>query len=142
MLKVFFIGESAIDNGGPRREYFQLLQHDIACKSGVFTGWPDHVTPLHNVEALARNKFYVIGKMLATALVQGGQPPVYFAGAVADFLVFDRVKSSVEENDIADFEIRTCLRKVGIVCYLHKRVYNYTVDVLFMRHSNNDVFPR
>ena len=91
MLKVMFIGESAVDDGGPQREYFQLLQHDIACKSGLFGGWPNHV-PLHNVSALAHNKFYTIGKMLVTTIVQGGQPPLYFAGAVADFLVYKRYK--------------------------------------------------
>ena len=105
------MGESAVD-GGPRWEYFQLLQHDIACKSGLFGGWPDHVVPIHNVDALIHKKYYVVGKMLATALVQGGQPPVFFAGAVADFLVFETVKSPVNLDDILDFEVRQCLQKV------------------------------
>ena len=39
------------------------------------------------------NGFSFIGKLIATALVQGGQPPVYFAGAVADFIVFSTVKT-------------------------------------------------
>lgn len=121
MLKVMFIGESAVDDGGPQREYFQLLQHDIACKSGLFGGWPNHV-PLHNVSALAHNKFYTIGKMLVTTIVQGGQPPLYFAGAVADFLVFDRVRSPVNLDDIADYEVRQCLQKVQMcVCVLGGR---------------------
>ena len=42
--------------------------------------------------------------MLATALVQGGQPLVYFACPVADFLVFDRVRSPVDLDDNDDFE--------------------------------------
>ena len=50
MLKVVFVGESAIDDGGPRCEIFQLLLHDIACQSGLFGGWPDHV------DALSRKK--------------------------------------------------------------------------------------
>ena len=63
--------------------------------------------------------------MIATALVQGRQPPVYFASAVADFLIFNRVKSPVDTNDIADFEVRQCLKKVcvhytsEVVCYIH-----------------------
>ena len=117
MLKVIFIGESAVDDSGPRREYFQLLQHDVACKSGLFGGWPDHVVLLHNVEALSRSKYFVIGKMLATSLVQSGQPPVYFADAVADFLVFDRVKNPVNVDDITDFEVKASLQKVCVcVC--------------------------
>jgi hypothetical protein len=116
MLKVVFVGECAIDDGGPRREYFQLLLHAIACHSGLFGGWPNHVVPLHNIDALSRSKFFVIGKMLATALVQGGQPPVYFACPVADFLVFDRVRSPVDLDDIDDFDVRQSLQKVYIVC--------------------------
>ena len=106
MLKVCFVGESAIDDGGPRREFFQLLLNAIASKSGLFQGYPCHVVPCHNVDALVQNKYFVVGKMIATAIVQGGQPPVYFAGAVADFLVFDSVKSPVDIEDIADFGIR------------------------------------
>ena len=103
ILRVTFVGESAVDNGGLRQGYFQLLQHDIACKSGLFGGWLDHVVPNHNVDALIHNKYYVVGKMLATALVQGGQPPVFFVGAVADFLVVETVKSPVNLDNIPDF---------------------------------------
>lgn len=71
---------------------------------------------VHNVDALIHNKYYVVGKMLATVLVQGGQPPVFFAGAVADFLVFKTVKSSVNLDDIPDFEVRQCLQKVCRLC--------------------------
>lgn len=123
MLKVLFIGESAVDDGGPRREYFQLLQHDIACKSGLFGGWPSNVVPIHNVNALARNRFHIVGKMLATCLVQGGQPPVYFAAAVADFLVFSRVRGPHCLDDIGDFEVRQCLNKVCCL-YTHISIQN------------------
>ncbi len=115
MLKIIFLGEAAIDDGGPRREFFQLLLNDIAKRSGLFIGWPDHVVPLHNVEALGHNKFYVVGKMLAISIIQGGQPPVYFSSPVADFMVYDRVNSSVDIEDIPDFQVRQELYKV----YLH-----------------------
>ena len=59
----------------------------------MFGSYPNHVVALHNVDSLVHNKYYIIGKMIATALVQGGKPPVYFAGAVADFIVFSTVKS-------------------------------------------------
>ena len=38
ILPVTFVGESAVDDGGPRREYFKLLQYDNACKSSLFGG--------------------------------------------------------------------------------------------------------
>ena len=58
---------------------------------GLFYGWPDHAIPIHNVEAVATNKFYLVGKMISTCLVQGGQPPVCFSAAVADYLVCDEI---------------------------------------------------
>ena len=75
MLQVTFVGEAIVDDGGPRREYFNLLQQSTACTSGLFVGWPHNIVPIHNVDALML-KHYVVGKMLATALVQGGEPPV------------------------------------------------------------------
>ncbi len=114
ILKVKFVGESAIDDGGPRREFFKLIIPAIANKSGMFGGYPSHVIPLHNVDALIRNKYFIVGKMIATAIVQGGQPPVYFAGAVADFIVFNSVKSLVDLEDIDDFEVRQPLEKVQV----------------------------
>ena len=120
ILKVRFIGDSAIDDGGPRREFFQLLIQAIANKSGMFSGYPSHVVPLHDVDALIRNKYFIVGKMIAAGIVQGGQPPVYFANAVADFIVFNSVKSSVDIQDIADIEIRHSLEKVrGKFCTNH-----------------------
>ena len=42
MLKVCFIGEpAAIDDGGPRREFFSLLTREIFRTSGLFSGWPN-----------------------------------------------------------------------------------------------------
>ena len=71
-LKVVFVGESSVDSGGPRRELFQLLMKEAFTKSGIFAGWPNNVVPSHNVEAVAINKYYIVGKMIATSLVQSG----------------------------------------------------------------------
>ena len=57
LLKVTFIGEPSVDDGGPRRELFTLLMRELFVKSGLFTGWPEHVVPVHNVPALVDNKF-------------------------------------------------------------------------------------
>ena len=111
MLKVRFIGEEAVDTGGPRREFFHLLIREMFTSS-LFRGYPNHTLPLHNVEAVASNKFYTIGKMLATCIVQGGEAPVCFSKAVADYLVYDEVRSPVCLDDIADKEVQESLQKV------------------------------
>ena len=75
--------------------------------------------PLHNIDAVATNKYYVVGKMLASCLVQGGQPPVCFAHVVADYLVYDQVRSISCIEDIPDYEVQqfmlqpaTCMLQV------------------------------
>ena len=95
--------------------------NEIFTKSSLFSGAPDHVVPRHCVEAVTSNKFLVIGKMLATCLIQGGQAPACFAQAVADFIVYDCIRSPVCLEDIPDYEVRSNLQKVYyyIMCYVY-----------------------
>ena len=93
MLKVHFIGEGAVDEGGPRREFFHLLIQEIFSKSGFFDGFPERVILLHDVTGIANNTYYIIGKMISTCIIQGGEAPTCFASAVADYLVYREIKS-------------------------------------------------
>ena len=116
ILKVIFVGEPCVDEGGPRREFFQLALKEIFAHSGLFSGWPFNVLPLHNVEAVANNRFYVIGKLIATCLVQGGQPPACFAAAAAEYLTYGEVKCNPSLEDIPDSIVQQKLLKVYIGC--------------------------
>ena len=58
-----------------------------------FTGYLDHVIPLHNVEAVVDNRFCTFGKMIVTSIIQGGEVPVCFAKPVADYIVNKEVSS-------------------------------------------------
>ncbi len=58
--------------------------------------------------------YYIFGKIIATCIVQGGEAPACFAEAVADYLVFDKVQSPVDVDDIPDLEVRSCLHQVSI----------------------------
>ena len=51
ILKVEFFNDSAVDDGGPRREFFHLLMHEIF-KSSLFAGFPYNVVPVHNIKAV------------------------------------------------------------------------------------------
>lgn len=99
---------------GPRREFFQLLMHDIF-KSSLFAGFPG------SCEAVSDNTYYVVGKMIATCIIQGGEVPACFAQAVADYLVMDRVVSPVCLGDIPDYEIReyVIIRPEHLQCILY-----------------------
>lgn len=95
--------------GGPRREFFDLLLLDIFKKTSLFAGFPMNIVPVHNIQAVTNNTYYVIGKMIATC---GGEVPACFAQAIADVLVNDRVLSQVCLEDIPDYEVRDNLKKV------------------------------
>ena len=112
MLKVQFIGEEAVDAGGPQRELFHLLTHEMFMASTLFEGFPSHVIPYYKAEAVANNTYYYMGKMMSTSVVQGGEVPVCFAKAVADYLVYDEVKSPVCLDDIPQTNVRESLHKV------------------------------
>ena len=78
MFKVQFIGESAEDEGVPRwEEYFQQLAFQ---SQAMFSGWPCHTIPVHNISSIAG---IIIGVMIA---IQGGQALACFSPAVADYL--------------------------------------------------------
>ena len=50
-LRIKFIGEPAVDGGGPRREYFMLLMGDIANNGAILDGPPDRRVLRHNISA-------------------------------------------------------------------------------------------
>lgn len=109
-LKVCFIGigHASID-GGPHCVFFSLLLREIFVKSGLYYGWPDHVVPLHCIEAITTNQFYMIGKMLVVCMIQGGEPPVRFSKAIADYLAYECIESLPCIDDISDVNIRNLM---------------------------------
>ena len=78
----------------------------------LFGGWPQNVVPQHNIEAVANNTYFTIGKLLSTCLVQGGQPPVCFSPGVTDFIIYDEVMSDPCLLDIPSRDIQETLKKV------------------------------
>lgn len=47
------------------------------------------------------------------SLVQGGEAPVCFSKAVTDYIVYERVSSPANIDDIPDYAIQTSLREVS-----------------------------
>lgn len=101
-LKVRFNGEPAVDEGGPRREFFRLFLSDMCQSSGMFHGWPDHVSPVSNSQAVANNKFYICGKIIASMIIQGGQAPNCFSKPIVDFIIYEIVKYSGNLQGVPD----------------------------------------
>ena len=111
-LKVNFIGEAAVDNGGLTREFFRLVISEVL-QSCLFAGWPANVVPLHNIGDITLNHFYQIGRILTTCIIHGGQAPHCFARGIAEYLIYGQIKSDPCIDDVYDLQVRNSLKKVG-----------------------------
>ena len=105
--------------------------YDVFNHSGLFAGHPNNVVPLHNVQAVESSKFYLVGKIIAMTLVQGGEAPACFSKAIADYLVNKCISSPVDVSDIPDYAIRSSLECCKSVCKTLASVYDDTVPAIF-----------
>ena len=117
-LKVRFIGEPAVDDGGPKREFFRLIHMAIAQTCALFKPLPNGcgVTPNHNIQCLVAGKFATCGRIIALGLLHGCEAPHCFSKAVSDFLVYGSVSNpSCEEmiQSLPDFEVQSKIEKVS-----------------------------
>ncbi len=85
-LKVTFVGEPAVDSGGPMREYLHLLMSSIALNNCFFCGEDSRRIPAHNVMELEKRTFFYIGSIFALSLIHGGPGPNFLAPPVADYI--------------------------------------------------------
>ena len=69
---ITFLGESAVDGGGPRREFFMLLMNAIKENNSLLDGPSGSCVLRHNTAALQEELYLCMGKMIALSIVQGG----------------------------------------------------------------------
>lgn len=85
-FKVQFVGEPAVDHGGPSREFFSLInQHmhrSMLCGS----------TFRHNVISLQKEEFMKCGQLAAKGLLQGSAGPKCFGKSVTDYILYGNVQ--------------------------------------------------
>ena len=77
-VKVQFVGESAIDEGRPRRELFCLVDRMV---SNELMQGDDQNTFLHNMVPLQKNEYHLHRQCVAMALLQGLPGPQVFSRA-------------------------------------------------------------
>lgn len=87
-LKMVFLGEPAVDVGGPLREFFHILVSSIAHNHLLFAGEEGNRVPTHNILELEKRSYFYVGEILAVSIVHGGPAPSFFTEAVADFLLY------------------------------------------------------
>ncbi len=111
-LKVTFVGEPAVDAGGPLREFFHRLLWELSQDNSLLCGPQNARVPRHSVIELERKTFFHVGVILALSLLHGGPAPQFFSSAVADYITIgiEGVKSTME--DVPEYNIRKSLEKV------------------------------
>lgn len=112
-LKVSFIGEAAVDDGGPRREYLRLVLASMMNQSQLLTGPATRKVPQHNSLAVHNGEFYLIGVTIVLSLTQGGPAPTFFAKSVVDYLFHGA--SSVTPGHISDIPDQSVQEKISEV---------------------------
>ncbi|XP_052420102.1 uncharacterized protein LOC127964005 [Carassius gibelio] len=69
---VTFVGEEALDCGGPRREFFRILMMEVQRSLGIFEGQPGHLFFTYDQMALEEHKYELAGKLIAWSVAHGG----------------------------------------------------------------------
>ena len=87
-LKIEFVRESAIDDGGPRREYFCLGMHELCHNNALFQGALDKRIPVHNLHFLSSKEYREVGRFFAMSILQGGPAPQFLSPTIAHYLLF------------------------------------------------------
>ena len=113
-LKVEFIGEAAIDDGGPRREYLRLGMREVNLNNTLFQGTSNRRAPTHNVHLLCTKEYQEVGRFFAMSILQGGPPPSFLAPTIAHYILYGSVGLQAQICDIPDNEIQAKVQKVCI----------------------------
>ncbi|KAK7135471.1 hypothetical protein R3I94_014212 [Phoxinus phoxinus] len=69
---VTFVGEQALDCGGPRREFFRILMMEMQSSLGIFEGPSGHLFFTYDQMALEERKYELAGKLIAWSVAHGG----------------------------------------------------------------------
>ena len=77
-MRVTFVSEAAIDEGGPRREFFRLVLADLATNNALFDGCEQRRIARHNVIELQGESYLIAGRVIALSLMYGGPAPQFF----------------------------------------------------------------
>ena len=76
-IRITFVGEPAVDDGGPLRDFFHRLMGAIATNNCLFHGEEDCRVPVPNVTALEKCTYQYVGEMIAVSLIHGGPSPTF-----------------------------------------------------------------
>lgn len=95
-ISVEFIGEPAVDTGGPTREMFSLVFKQVAT-SGITRGEVPNMTFMHDQQALNNHHYKVLGQLVALCFLNCGNGPHFFCPILANYIVGTSYQASPTE---------------------------------------------
>ena len=72
-MKIEFVGEEVVNEGGPLREFFSSVFEDV--EKHIMTGGNNGFTFLHDVRKLADGQFFRFGQLIALSILHGCPGP-------------------------------------------------------------------
>ena len=132
-VRVTFIGEPAIDEGGPRREFFTLALAKMAEDMSIFHGPDSSRSFVHNVHGVRKRVFYMAGMFVALSLANGGPGLECLSETIYSYLCFGLREGKIipKIDDIPDVDVKEHMLKVTAVFVCVSLI----VDIFILRSS-------
>ena len=90
-ITVEFVGEEAIDDGGPLREIYTIFYDNV----------PNY-SFMHDAHRNEKRHFYLFGKFVAIGLLQGVPGPHCFCKPLVEYVFSDNVTASAVTVQLTD----------------------------------------
>lgn len=111
-LRFTFLGEPAVDDGGPKREFFMLFMNSLNSQESLFEGPLDRRVLRHNTSALDKDVYKIVGKIIALSVIHGGPGPTFLSKSVLNYIFREGKLFDVYIEDIPDETVQALLEKV------------------------------
>ena len=111
-IRVIFSGEEDVDGGGPRKEYFRLLCMAIRDESGLFFSNGRIVNFNTSVVHHIQRRFYLAGVMIATSILHGGTPFLFFPKALYNYIARGHMSVTCTVSDVANPDVVAIVEEV------------------------------
>ena len=117
-VQVSFLGELAVDEGGPSREFFGLVFQELA-QSSLLTGCPGSQCFSSHTPLLGKNLYKLAGQLVSLSFLNGGPGPHLFCVAIAERITYGKRISPLKVEDVPDCQLKEHLIKVlyNHLCY-------------------------
>lgn len=103
-MSVEFIGESAVDTGGPTRELFSLVYQQVM--DGKLTrGSAPNLTFMHDQGALLAGEYKALEQLIALALLNEASGPHFFSPTVAQHILGSNTDPTSMVDEILDDQV-------------------------------------